>query len=236
MFSFNHILWILLSAAFAYSLVLMFLRVGLKKAGLVMCGISILSEGSKILSDMIPSTLGGMHLDPQCLPFHLCSMLLFVVFYITFSKESGKRQAAIDFTSVMGTMGSILAILIPTNGIEFNTVYPYQCFVYHAGLLAFSLYLIIGKKANLGRKAMVRNIVIILVLEVFAIYINGLLAAYDTNFLYVVRPPMENLPILNLDGGWHMYFMKITLLGLLVIVLFHLPFVLKERRENGSNK
>ena len=104
----------------------MFLRVGLKKAGLVMCGISILSEGSKILSDMVPSTLGGMHLDPQCLPFHLCSMLLFVVFYITFSKESGKRQAAIDFTSVMGTMGSILAILIPTNGTEFNTVYPYQ--------------------------------------------------------------------------------------------------------------
>lgn len=236
MFSFNHILWILLSAAFAYSLVLMFLRVGLKKAGMVMCGISILSEGSKILSDMVPSTLGGMHLDPQCLPFHLCSMLLFVVFYITFSEDCGKRQAAIDFTSVMGTMGSILAILIPTNGTEFNTVYPYQCFVYHAGLLAFSLYLIVGKKARLGRKAMVRNIVIILVLEVIAIYINGLLATYDTNFLYVVRPPMENLPILNLSGGWHMYFMKITLLGLLAIVLFHLPFVLKERRQNGSDK
>ena len=136
----------------------------------------------------------------------------------------------------MGTMGSILAILIPTNGTEFNTIYPYQCFVYHAGLLAFSLYLIVGKKARLGRKAMVRNIVIILSLEVFAIYINGLLAVYDTNFLYVVRPPMENLPILNLSGGWHMYFLKITLLGLLAIVLFHLPFVLKERRENGSDK
>lgn len=33
--------------------------------------ICLLSETTKMMSDMIPSTHGGMHLNPQSLPFHI---------------------------------------------------------------------------------------------------------------------------------------------------------------------
>ena len=48
--------------------------------------ICLLSETTKMMSDMIPSTHGGMHLNPQSLPFHICSILLFIAAYITFGK------------------------------------------------------------------------------------------------------------------------------------------------------
>lgn len=54
--------------------------------------ICLLSETTKMMSDMIPSTHGGMHLNPQSLPFHICSILLFIVAYITFGKDGPLKQ------------------------------------------------------------------------------------------------------------------------------------------------
>ena len=56
--------------------------------------ICLLSETTKMMSDMIPSTHGGMHLNPQSLPFHICSILLFIAAYITFGKDGPLKQKA----------------------------------------------------------------------------------------------------------------------------------------------
>lgn len=156
MFSTEHFIWIGLCAAFVAGMLIFCIRkkVSLKVAGYVMSGICLCSESSKILSNMVESPRGGMYLDPAALPFHLCSLMLFGVLYITFGKEGRCKQRLIDFVAVMGTLGSICAILIPTNGTDFTTVLAYQCFVYHGGLLWFSLYLILSGRAKLGLKAM----------------------------------------------------------------------------------
>ena len=91
--------------------------------------ICLLSETTKMMSDMIPSTHGGMHLNPQSLPFHICSILLFIVAYITFGKDGPLKQKMINFFAVVGTCGGIAAILIPTYGVEFNVANVYQCFM-----------------------------------------------------------------------------------------------------------
>lgn len=99
--------------------------------------ICLLSETTKMMSDMIPSTHGGMHLNPQSLPFHICSILLFIAAYITFGKDGPLKQKMINFFAVVGTCGGIAAILIPTYGVEFNVANVYQCFMYHATLTCF---------------------------------------------------------------------------------------------------
>lgn len=168
MFSTEHFIWIGLCAAFVAGMLIFCIRkkVSLKVAGYVMSGICLCSESSKILSNMVESPQGGMYLDPAALPFHLCSLMLFGVLYITFGKEGRCKQRLIDFVAVMGTLGSICAILIPTNGTDFTTVLAYQCFVYHGGLLWFSLYLILSGRAKLGLKAMGSNIGMLLLLAV----------------------------------------------------------------------
>ena len=237
MFTLNHFIWIGLCAIFIAGMTVFSVKkdISLKCAGYIMTGICAFSEISKIMSDMMESPQGGMFLDPKSLPFHLCSLMLFGVLFITFGKDGAVKQIVMDFIAVMGTLGSVCAILIPTNGTDFTTIYAYQCFVYHGGLLWFSLYLILRKKAHLGWKTFARNMIILLSLVLAMIYVNSALSSYGTNFMYLVRPPMENLPYLNLNQGWYVYFLRLLLLGTAVLTLFHLPFLLHERK-NGKKE
>lgn len=234
MFTLEHIIWIILCIIFIIAMMIIakYKNMDLKKAGLVMTTIALISEISKILSNMEESMEGGMHLEPGSLPFHLCSLMIFAVIYITFAKENKFKKLLINFTSVMGVLGSFCAIMIPTNGTSFTSVLAYQCFVYHAGLLWFSLYLIVSKNATFSFKTMLQNMLMLLILVIFNIYVNSALSVYDVNFMYLTRPPMENLPILNLDNGWYMYLLSLLLVGLLLTTIFQLPFVL----INGKHK
>lgn len=235
MFSTKHFIWIGLCVLFVVSMSVFSYKkkISLKASSYIMVAICVISEVSKIMSNMLESTSGGRHLDPKCLPFHLCSLMIFVVFYIAFGKESKCKRTLINFIAVIGTLGSFCAIMIPTNGVEFNDLGAYQCFVYHAGLMWYSLYLIISKEACLGFKEYLSNLLMLLTLVFMEIYINSVLSIYDTNFLYLTRPPMNNLPYLNLNQGWYMYFLKLLLLGAFIITIFHLPFIIKKHKNNS---
>ena len=102
--------------------------------------------------------------------------------------------------------------------------------------LWFSLHLIIRKEARLGLSALGKNVGILLMLVLIMLYVNSILSVYGTNFMFLVRPPMENLPVLNLDHGWYVYFLTIAAIGITVITLFHLPFILSERRSRKITK
>ncbi|MBE6625873.1 MAG: hypothetical protein E7628_01650 [Ruminococcaceae bacterium] len=233
MFTSDHFIWLGLSAAFVTCMLIFSIKrkLSLKTSGYIMTVICAFSEISKIMGDMTESDDGGMHLDPGSLPFHLCSLLLFTVLFVTFGKEGRLKQTVIDFLAVAGVLGSLCALLIPTNGTDFAKLGPYQCFVYHAGLMWFALYLIATKKANPGLRTYGRNLVILLALVLAMIYVNSVLSVYDTNFMYLVRPPMENLPYLNLNAGWYAYFLRLVALGVAIISLFHLPFIIAERKN-----
>lgn len=170
-------------------------------------------------------------LKSAILPFHICSILLFIAAYITFGKDGPLKQKMINFFAVVGTCGGIAAILIPTYGVEFNVANVYQCFMYHAALTWFSLYLIRFKHANLGMQAFKDNLVVLFALLVFNLYMNSILAVYDTNFMFIVRPPLEGLPFLNLNHGYYIYLFRVIMLGVIGLSLFHLPFIVKERKS-----
>ncbi len=233
MFTTEHFIWIAICAVFIAAMTVIGIKNkwSLKRAGRIMMVICVLSEVSKVMSSMIESPGGGRHLDPLSLPFHLCSLIILAVVYIVFGKEGKAKRLVINFVSVMGTMGSFLAIMIPTNGTDFSEVTSYQCFVYHAGLMWFAIYLIISEEAKLNFKSLLENMGVLVLLSFIMLYVNGALSVYDTNFFYLTRPPMENLPYLNLDKGWYVYFGRMLFLGILLMLLFHLPFIIKNRKS-----
>lgn len=204
-------------------------------AATVMACIALCSEISKIITDMRfvngVDASAGMVIDAGSLPLHLCSMLIFVFFYLPFCKNEQIRSRLSSFIVPVGIFGSILAILFATSGTDFRTSDAYQCFLYHAGMLWFSLYLLLTKQAPMGVQAWLQNVAAMLCLSVIMIWVNGLLQAYDTNFLYVVRPPLEGLPVLNLNNGWYAYLATIVLSGIAGLTAIHLPFILKEKRR-----
>lgn len=233
MFTTEHFIWIAICAVFIVAMTVIGIKNkwNLKRAGRIMMVICVLSEVSKVMSSMIESPGGGRHLDPLSLPFHLCSLIILAVVYIVFGKEGKAKRLVINFVSVMGTVGSFLAIMIPTNGTDFSEVTSYQCFVYHAGLMWFAIYLIISGEAKLNFKSLLENTGVLVLLSFIMLYVNGALSVYDTNFFYLTRPPMENLPYLNLDKGWYVYLGRMLFLGILLMLLFHLPFIIKNRKS-----
>ncbi len=233
MFTTEHFIWMGLCAVFIGGLLLISLKCkfSYKTAATVMSLICVASELCKIFTHIEEPEEGGGVLGPQYLPFHLCSILIFLIFYCAMSKNEERVKSVTSFCLPVCILGGVLAILMATSGVDFLKPYAYQCFVYHAGLLWWALYLLITKQVELGRRAYLRNLGIMGCLVFVMLWVNSILSVYDTNFFYLVRPPVEGLPLLNLDNGWYVYFLTILVLGVLGITMVHLPAMLKERKK-----
>ncbi len=233
MFTTNHFIWMGICAVFIGVLLFVSLkfRFTYKTAARIMAGIAIASELCKIFTHIEEAEGGGGVLGPAYLPLHLCSVLIFLIFYCTWSKNTERVKKVTSFCLPVAMWGGILAILMATSGVNFAKPFAYQCFLYHAGLLWWALYLLCTKQVDLGKKAYVRNLLILGCLLFVMLWVNSALAAYDTNFFYVVRPPAEGLPVLNLDNGWLAYFLTLVGLGVVGVTLTHLPAMVKERKR-----
>ena len=229
MFTTNHFIWMGICAVVIGGLLFASLKFkfSFKTSALIMSGIALVSELSKIFSHIEESADGG-RLSPAYLPLHLCSILIFLIFFVTFSKNEQLVRKIASFIVPIAIWGGALAILIPTSGVDFAKPYAYQCFVYHSGLVWFALYLIFAKQVDLGLKSYLRNLSVLSCMLIAMIWVNGALSEYNTNFFYVVRPPMKNLPILNLDNGWFAYFMTIVAIGLVAVTLTHLRGIIRD--------
>lgn len=240
MFSTEHFIWIGICIVFIVSLSIISIKKNMNfhKASIIMALIALVSEISKIMSDMTfvngEDCLDGMVLTPGSLPLHLCSMLIFAYFYLPFAKNDKLKKYLLGIIVPIGLIGGALAILIATNGTGFDNIAPYQCFIYHAGMIWYSIYLIGTKKVELGKKVWLTNLGTLFSMSFVMLWVNAALKEYDTNFWFVVRPPRSGLPILNLDNGWYVYFLTLLCLGFIGITLVHLPFVIKEFKNKNN--
>lgn len=121
-------------------------------------------------------------------------------------------------------VGGALALFIPTVGVEFTKLQVYQYFIFHANIIAFAIYVLKERLVNYSWKSFFRNISYLGMLALIATWINSLLSVTNpkVNFFYLCRPPMENLPILNLNNGWFVYFLTIAAIALSFMFIFHL--------------
>ncbi len=234
MFTKQHFIWIGICTVFITLLSVLSIKkkFSFKTSAVIMAIISLLSETAKLFTHMEPLDNNdpsmGMTVDPQSLPLHLCSLFIFAFFYLPFAKNEKVKSFITSLTVPVSIIGGGLAILMATSGTDFLKPYAYQCFLYHSGMIWFSVYLIATKQADLGMRAWLRNMAVLLCMSIAMIWVNGALKQYETNFFYVVRPPVDGLPILNLDNGWYAYFVTILLLGIIGISAVHLPSVIKD--------
>lgn len=244
MFSLNHFIWLGLCAAFIGGLLFAALKFkfSFRTATLIVAGISLASELCKIFThiDDVKNSDGavtGGVLDPGSLPFHLCSILIFAIFYLVFAKDGKKIELIKSIIVPVAILGGTMALLIPTSGVNFAKPFAYQCFVYHSGIIWYALYLLCTKQVSLNLRSYRNNMAILAVLVFVMLWVNSILKVYDTNFFYLVRPPMENLPVLNLNNGWFVYFLSLVAVAFVLFTLFHLPFIISDiKKAKSENK
>ncbi len=240
MFTTEHFIWMAICFVFIACLTFFSIRFkfSFRTSALIMAGASLVSETSKILSHMEyvdkKDISEGMVIEPTALPLHLCSLLIFAFFYLPFCKNEKVKSILVSLAVPIGIIGSLLAIFMATSGTDFTAPEPYQCFLYHSTMIWFSVYLLITRQVDLGKRAWLRNMGTLFALAISMIWVNGALSQYDTNFFYVVRPPVDGLPLLNLDHGWYVYFATILAVGFICVTLVHLPALIGEARRKKA--
>ena len=241
MFTTPHFIWLAISVVIIVGMFLIKNKFNLSFNAIlnIMLVMSIASEVTKILCNMMDAPDGrtGKILDPGDLPFHLCSIQIFLMFILKFfiKTESGK-QKMLAFMCPTMIIGAVIALFIPTIGVEFTVVQVYQYFIYHAFLIFFASYILKEKLVDWQWSDYPRNLAFLGGFALLCMWINSALSGVlpRVNFMYLVRPPMENLPILNLNNGWAVYFITLIILAVVLIGLFHLIVMLVKNKKSKS--
>jgi hypothetical integral membrane protein (TIGR02206 family) len=238
MFSIEHFIWLGIASAVIVFMLLLNKRkrLSLDTNLTVMTVVSILSEAVKIANNMeISEEFGGSYLTVESLPFHLCSIQLFFILYLKFfCKKDETRKKLMGFMFPIMLLGGVLAMLIPTCGTEFTDVQVYQYFGFHMFIVFFALYMLLFGLIQIDFKTIRRNYIYLFILMVIVFWLDCVLQYGGANFMYLARPPMEGLPVLNLDHGWHVYFMHLMCMGVICLFLVQAPFAFASRLKDKN--
>ncbi len=225
----------------------------------IMLVVAILSELIKIGEYIEPYTnevgkVIGVYFDKEGLPFHLCSIQIIFLFIVRICKEGSFKIKLLAFQYPTAFLGAMLALMLATITIEFDRPLAWQYFLYHACLLVYGIYIPISKVVKIDTKMFLNTCVCLIGLFFVSIYINGLIAVPSQDvinsagevigqtggmyvwFFYSTKPPIANLPILNLDNGWFVYILSILTIGIIAVTLVHIPFFIKDYKKHKELK
>lgn len=208
-FGAKHLILLAISLAAMISGAIVARKWSIKKLAKTMLNIGLVSEFIKVFYYIIANeaTHGGI-LPKTDLPFHLCSIQLLFMAVLVFSRNERLKQLLLSFMIPSCLFGGIAALLIATtSSLNGGWILSVQYFGYHAAISAFALALLLGKEFPLTLKSYVNCLKFLVVLVLFAVYINSILydGASNINFMYVASPPQAGLPFLTEEYGWLVY-------------------------------
>ena len=248
MFSIQHFIWLAISAVgiFLSLRYILAQKTSLKQVLTVACVLAFISELIKIFANiqMVPTADGSamhMFMEWRHLPFHLCSIQIFLIFYTRFTESERNREIILAFMYPTCILGALMAILMPsifTNGITpaqaFTHPIAYQFFVYHSMLIILGVYIAKSDEVNIKFSHLYSTLGIMAAFTVFSIYLNSafayptytgteLLSVENTpNFFFTFRTPIGLL--LTEIWQWYVYLAIIVTLAVVLSTLFYLPF------------
>ena len=255
MFTWRHILWLIICAGMVAVTVAAFKkkRPSLSRVLTTATIIAVLSEVIKIASviEMVPSANGvitGPYIPMNHLPLHFCSLQIILIFIAKLTKDEKKRESLLAFMYSTGLLGAIAALLMPS---IFTTSVPverafvsplsYQFFIYHSMLVALGIIIAISGEIKWEWRHCRTTLLLVYLLGVVSLYINSLLAVptyvdgelisvdFRTNFFFTFDDPI-GLRLTEL-WQWALYFFILIALASLLIFLSYLPLVRKSRKD-----
>jgi hypothetical integral membrane protein (TIGR02206 family) len=232
MFSLGHFIWlgiILVIVVTALTLLKKY-NVSTAKVGKISMIIAIVGKVVHLALSMKESPDGGMVIDQTQLDFHLCSVQVYLMIACSLTKSTTAKNAIKGFMAPTMAIGALMALLIPTEGVDPTTPRVWQYMVVHGNLVFYGFYLMLVEKVDLTKKTYIRNLIGFSGLAMLGFNMNSILQAYNTNFLFLRKPPMDNLPILNLNNGYLVYVITLAIIAVLLLTIVHLPFMLKKEK------
>ena len=233
MFSLGHFIWLGIIVVIVVTALTLLKRfnVSTLKVGKISMIIAIFGKLMHLALSMKETSDGGMVIDQTQLDFHLCSIQVYLMIACSLIKDKNKQNAIKGFMAPTMAIGALMALLIPTEGIDPTKPRVWQYMIVHGNLVFYGFYLMLVEKVDLTKKTYVRNLISFSGLAMLGLVMNSILESYNTNFLFLRKPPMDNLPIINLNNGYFVYIITLAIIAILLLTIVHLPFMLKKQKN-----
>lgn len=245
MFSLGHFIWLgAIGMTVALSLItIKKCALSHRTVGRAVMMILIILKIFHMSLSMKASPFGGYVLNQTQLSFHLCSLMIYATVLVNTITNQKITRTLKSFMVPCLLLGAAMALLIPTEGVDPTHLRVWQYMLIHGVLVFYGIYLAAVEKVDLSFKAYVNNLKLLLGVTLLAFLMNSVLEQYETNFLFLRVPPMDNLPLLNLNNGWGSYFLTLAAIACTLLFLVHLPFIVsdavrmrKQSRRTESNE
>ena len=239
MFTANHFVWLgALGVLIALALMAAKkLKVTDRAVGRAVMILLIVLKIFHLSLSMKESPFGGYVINQTQLSFHLCSIMIYTVIFTNMIKNKKVVDTLKSFMVPCLFIGAAMALLIPTEGTDPAGPRVWQYMLIHGVLVFYGIYLAAVEKVDLSFRAYFNNLKLLLSVTLLAFLMNSVLEPYKTNFLFLRVPPMDNLPLLNLNHGWYVYFLTLTAVACTLMLLVQLPFMAwgarKKKREGA---
>ncbi len=222
MFSTKHIIILILAVAIGVAAYLFGRKLPFRTLSRAMFYIGLASETVKVFFYIVKNEekYGGV-LPKSDLPFHLCSIQIILVAVVAFSENEKLRRIILSFMYPSCLFGGIAAILIPTSSSLNYLPITLQYNLYHVAITVYALCILASKEIKLTFSDYKNCLKCLIGVMFFAIYINSIVydGVSNTNFMYVVSPPVSGLPFLNKDHGWLVYICHYAILVVFCVSL-----------------
>ena len=253
MFSWQHIVWILISAVMVAAILFFYekKKPPLQKVFTSAVILSVAAELCKIATTItLVSTAESGALAPYLelgrLPLHLCYIQLFLIAYVRFTKRKDRREYVLAFIYPTGIAGGIGAILVPnvfqqiSPAEAFSSPLPYWFFPFHAMLIALGVIIVRSGEIAWKRKHFAITLLLLSGMAFATLYLNSLFSSptyrdgklisvdYTANFFYTYQNPL-GIPFTAI-WQWYLYLLGFAAFGTGLLFLFFYPLAFKKRR------
>jgi len=255
MFTWRHLLWLVICAAMVLSAVYLFKkkRPDLDRVLTIALIVAVLSEMAKVVGviELVPSYHKDLllpYIPMNQLPLHLCSIQIVLIASAKFMKNGKQRENLLALMAPTCALGGIVALLMPsifTTTISvtqaFTNVISYQFFIFHSMLTALGLIIAISGQIDWSMKHFRNSLLLVYLAGFISIYLNSMLASptyqdgklisvdFWTNFFFTYQNPL-GIQITQL-WQWYLYLLILMLVAALLLYLFHLPLIKGKRRS-----
>ena len=166
---------------------------------------------------------------PQLLSLHLCGLQMYFIPLAVFTKILVFK----DFVFASSILGGIFAIIFPSGVAGAYPLWHFQTlqtFLYHGLLIFVPISILITTDYKPTLKRFPKVFALFLIIATLALCVD---LAFDQNYLFLVTAPdMPLLHNIQLNYGTIPYLIFTFFALLLICICIHIPFDLKNRKNN----
>ena len=255
MFTWRHLLWLVISAGLIWAAVHAFdkKRPALDRVLTTALIAAVISEIVKMAGviELVPSQNGELllpYLPMNHLPLHFCSLQIILIAAAKFMKDDRRRETLLAFMAPACVYGGILALLMPsifttTIPVEkaFTSPVSYQFFLFHSMIIALGLIIVRSDSIEWSMKHFRDTTLIIYLCGLISIYLNSMLASptyedgrlvsvdFWTNFFFTYQNPL-GIRITQL-WQWYLYLLILALLTAFLLFIFYMPLIRRKQSK-----